>query len=86
MHPESTVPPPRSASDPYDFTEWVTSRLLDHVRELEERRDGVPVPRQAAALERELGHTAFELQRRRDDHARMQALLDAREVPLVARA
>ncbi len=83
MHTESAVPAPRHPSDPYDFTEWVTSRLVDHVRALEERRDGVPVPRQAGAtdreaIERELGHTAFELARRRDDHARLQALLATR--------
>ena len=77
------APSPRHPSDPYDFTEWVTSRLIDHVHALEERRSGIPVPRQAAAIERELGHTAFELQRRRDDHARLQTLLAARETALV---
>ena len=83
MHTETAVPAPRRPSDPYDFTEWVTSRLLHHVRELEERRALMPVARQAAAIERELGHTAFELARRRDDHARLQALLATRQSALV---
>lgn len=69
--------PAEYQSAPFDFTEWQTTSLEQHVRDLNGRMDVTPIPRQRGELDREIGHAAFELVCRRQDYVKLYAELQA---------